>query len=110
MAEQAGLALQAGVQADGLEHLQQPLGLGGVYVLEMSSYMLERLATLRFDTACMLNLSADHIDRHGDMAGYARAKRAIFDRWGAGDVAVVGVDDALSREMAAGLRAGGLVW
>ena len=83
------------------------LGDDGVYVLEMSSYMLERLATLRFDTACMLNLSADHIDRHGDMAGYARAKRAIFDRWGAGDVAVVGVDDALSREMAAGLRAGG---
>ena len=81
------------------------LGDDGVYVLEMSSYMLERLATLRFDTACMLNLSADHIDRHGDMAGYARAKRAIFDRWGAGDVAVVGVDDALSREMAAGLRA-----
>jgi UDP-N-acetylmuramoylalanine--D-glutamate ligase len=46
----------------------------GVYVLEMSSYMLERLATLRFDAACMLNLSADHIDRHGDMAGYARGQ------------------------------------
>ena len=52
----------------------------GVYVLEMSSYMLERIATLRFDAAAMLNLSADHIDRHGDMAGYAAAKRAIFDR------------------------------
>ncbi len=52
----------------------------GVYVLEMSSYMLERLATLRFDAAAMLNLSADHLDRHGDMAGYASAKRAIFDR------------------------------
>ena len=42
--------------------------------------MLERLATLRFDAAAMLNLSADHLDRHGDMAGYAAAKRAIFDR------------------------------
>ena len=52
----------------------------GVYVLEMSSYMLERLATLRFDVAAMLNLSADHLDRHGDMAGYAAAKRAIFAR------------------------------
>ena len=52
----------------------------GMYVLEMSSYMLERIATLRFDAAAMLNLSADHLDRHGDMAGYAAAKRAIFDR------------------------------
>ena len=73
---------------------------GGVYVLEMSSYMLERLAALRFDAAAMLNLSADHIDRHGDMAGYAMAKRHIFDRQTAQDVAVIGCDDALSREMA----------
>ena len=76
---------------------------GGVYVLEMSSYMLERLATLRFDTAAMLNLSPDHIDRHGDMAGYAAAKRHVFDRQEAGDLAVLGRDDAGSREMAAGL-------
>ncbi len=76
----------------------------GVYVLEMSSYMLERLATLRFDVASMLNISADHIDRHGDMEGYVAAKRAIFDRQEAGDIAVVGVDDEASRDMAAWLR------
>ena len=76
----------------------------GVYVLEMSSYMLERLATLRFDAAVMLNLSPDHLDRHGDMAGYIAAKRAIFDRQESGDLAVVGVDDADSRAMAAWLR------
>jgi UDP-N-acetylmuramoylalanine--D-glutamate ligase len=76
----------------------------GVYVLEMSSYMLERLASLRFDVAAMLNLSADHIDRHGDMAGYAMAKRAIFDRQQPGDLAVVGVDDPGSRDMAAWLE------
>jgi UDP-N-acetylmuramoylalanine--D-glutamate ligase len=75
----------------------------GVYVLEMSSYMLERIATLRFDAAAMLNLSADHIDRHGDMAGYAAAKRAIFDRQTDQDLAVIGIDDAPSREMAAWL-------
>jgi len=72
----------------------------GVYVLEMSSYMLERIATVRFDVAVMLNLSADHIDRHGDMAGYARAKRAIFARQFAEDTAVIGIDDGLSRAMA----------
>jgi UDP-N-acetylmuramoylalanine--D-glutamate ligase len=76
----------------------------GVYVLEMSSYMLERLATLRFDAAAMLNLSPDHLDRHGGMAGYMAAKRAIFDRQESGDLAVVGVDDSDSRAMAAWLR------
>jgi UDP-N-acetylmuramoylalanine--D-glutamate ligase len=88
-----------GPPALGLPHLDDD----GVYCLEMSSYMLERLATLRFDAAAMLNLSPDHLDRHGDMAGYARAKRAIFDRQGAGQIAVIGIDDAESRAMADGM-------
>ncbi len=76
---------------------------GGVYVLEMSSYMLERLATLRFDAAALLNLSPDHLDRHGDMAGYVAAKRHVFDRREGAGLAVVGVDDPLSAELAAGI-------
>jgi UDP-N-acetylmuramoylalanine--D-glutamate ligase len=52
----------------------------------------------------MLNLSADHLDRHGDMAGYVAAKRLIFDRQAADDLALVGVDDADSRAMADWLR------
>ena len=75
-----------------------------VYVLEMSSYMLERLRTLKFDAAVMLNLSPDHLDRHGDMAGYAAAKRAVFARQDERDHAVVGVDDRHSRDMAGWLR------
>ena len=70
------------------------LGDAGVYVLEMSSYMLERLQALRFDAAALLNISPDHLDRHGDMAGYVAAKAHIFDRQGRGDFAVVGIDDA----------------
>ncbi len=77
---------------------------GGVYVLEMSSYMLERLASLRFDVAAMLNISPDHLDRHGDMDGYVAAKRSVFDRQRAGDTAVIGIDDARSAAMAAALR------
>lgn len=72
------------------------LGSDGVYVLEMSSYMLERIATVRFSLAAMLNLSPDHLDRHGDMAGYARAKRHILDRQDASCVAVIGQDDAIT--------------
>jgi len=77
----------------------------GIYVLEMSSYMLERLATLRFDAAVMLNLSPDHLDRHGDMEGYAAAKRQIFARQAAADTAVIGVDDDLSRALHAAMPA-----
>jgi UDP-N-acetylmuramoylalanine--D-glutamate ligase len=75
----------------------------GVYVLEMSSYMLERLETLRFDVAALLNLSPDHIERHGNMAGYARAKREIFSRQDSSSTAVIGMDDAGAREIAAWL-------
>jgi UDP-N-acetylmuramoylalanine--D-glutamate ligase len=72
----------------------------GVYVLEMSSYMLERLETLRFDAAALLNLSPDHIDRHGDMQGYVQAKLNVFARQMPDDTAVIGVDDALCRDIA----------
>ncbi|MBW6397947.1 UDP-N-acetylmuramoyl-L-alanine--D-glutamate ligase [Roseomonas sp. HJA6] len=80
------------------------LGSDGVYTLEMSSYMLERIATLRFNVAVMLNLSADHLDRHGDMAGYAAAKARIFARQTADDVAVLGQDDAMTAAMGRGLK------
>jgi len=83
------------------------LGDAGVYVLEMSSYMLERLATLRFDAAALLNLSPDHLDRHGDMAGYVAAKRRVFDRQGADGVAVVGTDDDDTTALARSLRGPG---
>ncbi len=80
------------------------LGHDGVYVLEMSSYMLERIAALRFDAAAMLNLSPDHLDRHGDMAGYATAKRAIFARQDRAATAVIGIDDEPSRAIAGWLK------
>ncbi|WP_428392952.1 UDP-N-acetylmuramoyl-L-alanine--D-glutamate ligase [Lichenicoccus sp.] len=97
----AGIACAAGGNL-GTASLALPrLGDGGVYVLEMSSYMLERLQTLRFDAACLLNLSPDHLDRHGDIAGYGAAKLAIFDRQQPGDLAVLGTDDAWTRDQQA---------
>jgi UDP-N-acetylmuramoylalanine--D-glutamate ligase len=80
------------------------LGDAGVYVLEMSSYMLERLTTLRFDVAALLNLSPDHLDRHGGMDGYIAAKRHIFDRQTSSDTAVLGVDDDLTASIASAMR------
>ena len=80
------------------------LGDEGSYTLEMSSYMLERIATIRFNCAVMLNLSQDHLDRHGNMDGYAAAKARIFARQRSGDLGVLGWDDALSMRMAGAVR------
>ncbi len=105
MLKQAGWNAEAGANL-GPAALSLPLlPDDGVYVLEMSSYMLERIHSVRFDAAAMLNLSADHIDRHGDMAGYALAKRAIFARQTERDLAVIGVEDAGSLAMAGWLDA-----
>jgi UDP-N-acetylmuramoylalanine--D-glutamate ligase len=96
----AGIPVAAGGNL-GTAALSLPLlPQDGVYVLEMSSYMLERLGTLRFDLAAMLNLSPDHLDRHGNMDGYVTAKREIFARQTHDDWAVVGTDDPASRAMA----------
>ncbi len=49
-----------------------------VYVLELSSFQLERLAVHPFKAATILNVSEDHLDRHGDMAAYIAAKQRIY--------------------------------
>jgi len=77
-----------------------PLGQGGTYVLELSSYQLELTHTLAFHIAVLLNITPDHLDRHGGMDGYITAKRRIFQSQEKGDVAVVGIDDEPCREIA----------
>jgi UDP-N-acetylmuramoylalanine--D-glutamate ligase len=67
---------------------------GAVYVLELSSYQLDLTSSLKADAAVLLNISPDHLDRHGSMEGYVEAKRRIFRNQGKGDTAVIGVDDA----------------
>ena len=57
-----------------------PLGADGTYVLEMSSYQLELTPSATFDVAVLLNITADHLDRHGGTEGYVQAKQRIFQR------------------------------
>ncbi len=71
----------------------------GTYVLEMSSYQLELTVSITFDVAVMLNISPDHLDRHGGMDGYVAAKKTIFHRQTSPRTAVIGVDDARSEEI-----------
>ncbi len=74
----------------------EPLEAGGTYVIEMSSYQLDLARGIVFDVAALLNLSPDHLDRHGGMAGYVAAKRHIFDGQGPACSAVIAVDDQLT--------------
>lgn len=69
------------------------LGLDGTYVLELSSYQLELLDQAQFDVAVLLNITPDHLARHGGMEGYVAAKESMFSRLPAGGTAIVGIDD-----------------
>jgi UDP-N-acetylmuramoylalanine--D-glutamate ligase len=86
----------------------EPIGDDGAYVLELSSYQLDLTHEARFDIAVLLNLSPDHLDRHGDMDGYIAAKKRIFrGRPDGGQVAVIGVDDAHGAALADDIAARG---
>ncbi|MCB9761949.1 MAG: UDP-N-acetylmuramoyl-L-alanine--D-glutamate ligase [Alphaproteobacteria bacterium] len=69
-----------------------------VAVVEVSSYQLELPGAFRARAAVILNLTPDHLGRHGDMRGYAAAKARIFDRMGPDDLTTIPVGDALLRE------------
>ena len=83
----------------------EPLISGGTYVLEMSSYQIEITVSITFDVGVLLNISADHIERHGGLDGYIAAKRMIFPRQTKPRSAVVGIDDEISRKIFEQLKA-----
>lgn len=64
-----------------------------VAVLEVSSFQLESVDAFRPRVSVVLNLTPDHLDRHGDMDGYAAAKARLLRRQGPEDVAVLNADD-----------------
>jgi UDP-N-acetylmuramoylalanine--D-glutamate ligase len=79
---------------------QEPVPAGGTYVLELSSFQLDLTHSLACDVAVITNMSADHLDRHGSMEGYAAAKERLFAMQGAAGQAVIGVDDPWCAAMA----------
>ena len=58
-------------------------------IVEVSSFQLEHFHAFRPDVAILLNLQADHLDRHASMAEYRALKLRLFARQGAGDVALL---------------------
>jgi UDP-N-acetylmuramoylalanine--D-glutamate ligase len=62
--------------------------MGTRFVVECSSYQLETIAEFKAEAAAILNLSPDHLARHGTMEAYLEAKCRIFERQGPGDLCV----------------------
>jgi UDP-N-acetylmuramoylalanine--D-glutamate ligase len=69
----------------------------GTYIVtELSSFQLELIESFRPSIAVLLNLTPDHLDRHGSMEAYGRAKARIFENQRASDAAILNADDAPS--------------
>ena len=87
-----------------------PPAAGRVHVVECSSYQIDLAPSLDPSVGILINLSEDHLDRHGTMAHYAAVKERLVAGVQAGGTAIVGVDDAWCRAAADGLeQAGGRV-
>ncbi len=69
------------------------------YIFETSSYQLDLLSKTHFSIAALLNITPDHIDRHGSMSGYIAAKKRIFRNQTAGDFALIDIDNENSRQV-----------
>ena len=79
-----------------------------VTVLEVSSFQLETIETFHPKVSVVLNVTPDHLDRHGTFEAYAAAKARIFENQNAGDFVVLNADDPACVAMAA--RTGGQVF
>lgn len=79
MAEQAGkkVRIAGNIGLPVLDLLDQPQAY--LYVLELSSFQLETTSSLKAKAATVLNITEDHIDRHGTMEGYTKAKMKIYN-------------------------------
>ncbi len=90
MVKSAGRQVLVGgnIGTPALELLEQPVP--DLYVMELSSFQLEVTSSLNCRAAVVLNISEDHLDRHGDLANYASIKSHIYRGDG---VMVINADD-----------------
>jgi UDP-N-acetylmuramoylalanine--D-glutamate ligase len=77
-----------------------PFAPGRPYVAEVSSYQIDLAPSLRATAGILLNVSEDHLDRHGAMENYAAVKALLPAKVEQGGVAIIGVDDKWGRDAA----------
>ncbi len=78
----------------------EPPRMGRVHVIEMSSYQIDLTPSLDPSVGILLNISEDHIDRHGTLENYAAVKERLVARVQPQGTSIVGVDDGWSRNIA----------
>lgn len=92
--EDAGLPVAVGGNiGHALANLPEVVTPRTIVVAELSSFQLEDVEAFRPDVAVLLNLTEDHLDRHGGYAGYVAAKLRVFENQAEGDVALLNADD-----------------
>src|SRR5580693_4611802 len=69
-------------------------------VVEASSFQLELISTFRPNIAVLLNITPDHLDRHGSIEAYAAAKARMFENQLPEDAAILNADDAIAHQYA----------
>ena len=89
-----------GVPVLALEGFAQNGEHARVYVLEVSSYQIDLAPSLQPTVGILLNVSEDHLDRHGSMENYAAIKALLAASVEPGGSAVIGVDDRYTRAAA----------
>jgi len=85
----------------------EPPRMGRVHVIEMSSYQIDLTPSLDPTVGILINVSEDHIDRHGTLANYAAVKERLVAGVQPRGAAIVGVDDDFSRASADRLEQAG---
>ena len=78
-----------------------PPAHGRVHVVECSSFQIDLAPSLAPSVGLLINITPDHLDRHGDLANYAAIKERLVAK---ADVALIGVDDEPCRAIARRLR------
>ena len=71
---------------------------GGWTVAEISSFQLETMRTVKPKVSAILNITPDHLDRHGSMEGYIAVKESVTKNQDMGDFCVLNYEDAVLRE------------
>ncbi|HKS86470.1 MAG TPA: UDP-N-acetylmuramoyl-L-alanine--D-glutamate ligase [Pseudolabrys sp.] len=84
-----------------------PFAPGRAYVLEVSSYQIDLAPSLRPTVGILLNVSEDHLDRHGTMENYAAIKQRLVANVETGGTAVIDIDDAYTRAAAEAITRAG---
>lgn len=69
------------------------------FVFEISSFQLDLMSQTHFHIASLLNITPDHIDRHGSMANYIESKKRIFLNQTKDDFALINVDDEIANQV-----------